>query len=311
MVGCAALEPSSSACLAGATLDAHGQCVAQRAPVHFIPFRNGYETRVSQGFHGPASHHNNEAFSVDFECDEGDPIVASRSGRVWSKREDSNHGCADPACIGDSNFVILDHGDGTFSEYHHLRYLGVLVEPGEQICAGQVVGVCGSTGYSTGPHLHYAITDSRSTMPVRFVEGYHQRGSGVPVPGATYTSENAMRATCSKTTWSQLGPAAFLHQGITLDSPLAQVIDAGNRRSTIRGRYLGDAPKVAFHRRARQGGNWVTECIQPDTNGNFEFEVTWPDRRFPAGSYLMMMTGSDTQCLELSWAWSYGVQVMP
>jgi len=309
-LGCAS-QPGASVCMAGAVLDAGGQCVAQRAPVHFIPFRAGFKTQVSQGFHGPESHHHNDSYSVDFECEEGDPIVASRSGRVWATREDSNHGCADPACVGDSNYVILDHGDGTFSEYHHLRYLGAMVDPGDRVCAGQVIAVCGSTGYSTGPHLHYAVTDSRRTIPVRFVEGYHQRGSGVPVPKTRYVSENQLRATCSDRGWSELGRGAFLHHGIELDSPMPQVIDRTNRQVIVRGQYFGEQPRVAIHRRSRRGGTWITECVDRDQKGRFEFRLDWPERRFPAGSYLMMMTGSDAQCMEVGWAWSYGVQVMP
>lgn len=305
-----ATQPGTPVCLAGATLDEGGQCVAQRAAVHYLPFREGYKTFVSQAFHGAQTHKGYDAFSVDFECEEGDPIVASRSGRVWDVREDSNHGCADPACSEDSNYVIIDHGDGTYSSYHHLRYLGAMVERGQKVCAGQVIGMCGATGYATAPHLHYSLTDSRRTLPLRFVEGYHQKGNGVPVARTRYVSENKLRAQCSVNDWSELGRGAFLHQGIELDQSLSLVLKPSSR-TVVSGRLFGDQPKVAVHRRSADSGTWISECVDKGPNGEFSVIIDWPARRFPSGRYLMMMTGADSACYEASWAWSYGVQVLP
>ena len=167
LAGCAR-HPDSPICLAGAHFGDDNLCHAQRAPVHRIPFPAGYKTKVTQGFHGAETHGNAEAFAVDLLCEEGDPVTASHSGKVWSIKEDSNHGCADPICQNDANYVILDHGDGTFSHYHHLRYLGALVKPGDDVCAGQIIGICGTTGYSGGPHLHFVLAAARTSMSVKW-----------------------------------------------------------------------------------------------------------------------------------------------
>ena len=55
------------------------------------------------------------------------------------------------------NYVIIDHGDGLKSKLYHLAYGSVCVEKGDAVKAGQRVGFMGSTGYSTGAHLHFQL----------------------------------------------------------------------------------------------------------------------------------------------------------
>ena len=50
---------------------------------------------------------------------------------------------------------MIDHGDGKMSIYGHLS--GVTVSPGQSVVGGQLIGYVGSTGYSTGPHLHFEL----------------------------------------------------------------------------------------------------------------------------------------------------------
>ncbi len=82
---------------------------------------------------------------VDIAAPYGSPVVAPNRGRV--------------VVIGDlpvrGHVVVLDHGDGIFTTYAHLSE--VLVQPGETVDPGQVLGRVGSTGLSTGPHLHWEL----------------------------------------------------------------------------------------------------------------------------------------------------------
>ena len=166
--------------MAGGHRDASGRCT-QNTPIHQLPFRQGFETRVMQGFHGAHSHADDQPYAIDFLCDEGDAIVATRSAVVWEVKEDSLSGCADASCDGDANYVLLDHGDGTYTGYHHLAPMGALVEPGQKVCRGQVIGVCGVTGYTTGAHLHWELSDSaHKTIPARFVEAHRHDPIGYP-----------------------------------------------------------------------------------------------------------------------------------
>lgn len=88
---------------------------------------------------------------LDLRVPFGQPIRASNAGRV---------AMASDLYMGGKT-VIVDHGLGVFSSYGHLSELRV--KRGEKVAKGQVVGLCGSTGRSTGPHLHWSfkVLDAR------------------------------------------------------------------------------------------------------------------------------------------------------
>jgi murein DD-endopeptidase MepM/ murein hydrolase activator NlpD len=81
----------------------------------------------------------------DFRAPVGTPVLASASGRVVLSRPLDIHG----------NNVVIDHGWGVYTEYAHLseRY----VVPGQFVLQGDVIGLSGNTGRSTGPHMHWEI----------------------------------------------------------------------------------------------------------------------------------------------------------
>ncbi|WP_020167725.1 MULTISPECIES: M23 family metallopeptidase [Methylotenera] len=89
----------------------------------------------------------NEAFheGLDFSADTGTPIWAAADGIVTSAERTPDYG----------NIVKIDHGSGLETRYAHASKL--LVKAGERVVKGQIVAQVGSTGRSTGPHLHYEI----------------------------------------------------------------------------------------------------------------------------------------------------------
>ena len=83
---------------------------------------------------------------IDIDCVTGDAIASSRSGSVSSVSYDAG---------GYGNHVIVDHGGGYATLYAHM--VSVSVSNGQAVGQGDVVGACGSTGASTGDHLHFEV----------------------------------------------------------------------------------------------------------------------------------------------------------
>lgn len=83
---------------------------------------------------------------LDIAADEGTEVKAANRGKVVLARSLTLTG----------NTVMIDHGEGLFSVYHHMRTLSV--NAGEIVERGQKIGEVGSTGFSTGPHLHFMIS---------------------------------------------------------------------------------------------------------------------------------------------------------
>ena len=83
---------------------------------------------------------------IDMACAQGTPIYASRGGLVEIAVYSSSAG----------NYVQLNHGDGYRSVYMHMTHY--VVYAGQYVQAGQVIGYVGSTGASTGPHLHWGVS---------------------------------------------------------------------------------------------------------------------------------------------------------
>ncbi|MDT4897415.1 MAG: hypothetical protein QOH25_2492 [Acidobacteriota bacterium] len=81
----------------------------------------------------------------DIEAELGTPVVAAASGTVIIA------GCQN----GYGNVVYIDHGNGLSTRYGHLSHIDATI--GQRIARGEVLGRVGSTGRSTGPHLHYEV----------------------------------------------------------------------------------------------------------------------------------------------------------
>ncbi|MFC0207731.1 M23 family metallopeptidase [Chelativorans intermedius] len=95
---------------------------------------------------------------IDFRARQGAPIRATGAGTVVSAGWNGGYG----------RMVEIDHGDGLTTRYAHLSR--ILVKPGETVEAGSLVGHAGSSGRSTGPHLHYEVRrDGRAIDPLTFI----------------------------------------------------------------------------------------------------------------------------------------------
>ena len=130
---------------------------------------------VGQAPQGRFSHRDAEnRHAVDFTLPEGTPVLAARAGRVTRVQAGFSGNGLDPLRDRDrANYVRIVHDDGSMAVYAHLQHEGALVGEGQQVQAGQPIALSGNTGYSTAPHLHFAVQRQRGTqlesIPVRIV----------------------------------------------------------------------------------------------------------------------------------------------
>jgi murein DD-endopeptidase MepM/ murein hydrolase activator NlpD len=97
--------------------------------------------------------------AIDMAANTGTPVKASMDGRVATVGFNSVYG----------NYIILSHGGGFQTLYAHLN--AVSVAQGAYVSLGSKIGEVGSTGYSTGPHLHFAVY--KNGKPVNPLEYLH------------------------------------------------------------------------------------------------------------------------------------------
>jgi len=98
-------------------------------------------------------------YGVDLAAPTGTPIYASRSGTVTTASYQAG---------GAGSYVNINHGDGYSSIYMHMTHY--IVSVGQYVDRGQVIGYCGSTGASTGPHLHFGIAYNGSYVnPANYI----------------------------------------------------------------------------------------------------------------------------------------------
>ena len=144
--------------------------------LYLLPYADGTSYRVLQGFGSRFSHRGNEQYAVDFNMRVGTPVHAARGGVIARVVEANDKGCWEDGCGKFANFIVVLHDDGTTGEYYHLQKNGALVSVGEQVSAGQKIGLSGNTGHTTMPHLHFAVyraTDraQSQSIPLRFISG--------------------------------------------------------------------------------------------------------------------------------------------
>ncbi|MGH7752425.1 MAG: peptidoglycan DD-metalloendopeptidase family protein, partial [Gemmatimonadales bacterium] len=107
---------------------------------------------------------------TDYAADYGTPVRATADGTVEAAGRDGGYG----------NMVVLRHAKGISTRYAHLSRFAAGVRQGARVRQGETIGYVGSTGLSTGPHLHYEFrVQGRPTNPQR-----RDMGAGAPIPAA-------------------------------------------------------------------------------------------------------------------------------
>ena len=139
--------------------------------LYSLPFNDGVRARVSQAPGGTLSTHTDSfsRYAIDFAVPENTAIVAARGGVVIDTEASFKDGGLDKTLINKTNYIKIQHSDGTVASYLHLAYNGVSVRAGDRVKAAQLIGYSGSTGYSSGPHLHFGVNKVVITSDFRVI----------------------------------------------------------------------------------------------------------------------------------------------
>lgn len=156
---------------AQATAAARATAAAQNKPSSSgwnwpVPSSHSISSYYGNRYH-PVYHYYRFHSGIDISASYGSAVVSSRAGEVIlvsNKYQGRNTGGS-----GYGNYIVVDHGDGFCSLYAHLKQ--TLVSVGQQVDAGEKIGLVGSTGTSTGPHLHYEIFyNGENVDPMKYLK---------------------------------------------------------------------------------------------------------------------------------------------
>ena len=155
--------------LAGDPDAQHRPRVAYRAP-----FAISTQYPVTQAYPQVATHTAPDSYhAIDLAMPIGTDIFAARGGIVFDVAASNFRGGLDPERDGPAaNVVRILHDDGSYAIYAHLNTNSIRVRPGDRVQRGEYIADSGNTGFSSGPHLHFAVVRNAGTeiesLPVVF-----------------------------------------------------------------------------------------------------------------------------------------------
>lgn len=140
--------------------------------VYALPCMTGESYIVSQSCHGSFSHFGEAEYAIDFAMPEGTAVTAARGGVVVGIKENDSKAGGMLREKREGNYILIEHDDGTFTLYRHLKSNGSTVILSERVKRGDINAFSGNSGYSTGAHLHFAVfafdsSKKRFSLPIR------------------------------------------------------------------------------------------------------------------------------------------------
>jgi len=136
-----------------------------RAPLDFLRVSSVFNPRRKHPISGAVRAHK----GIDYAAPTGTPIWAAGDGRIEFAGRKGGYG----------NAVMIDHGKGVSTLYAHMSRFGKSARSGRSVKQGDIIGYVGSTGASTGPHLHYEYR----------VKGVHKDPATIPLPRTEIPSQ--------------------------------------------------------------------------------------------------------------------------
>jgi murein DD-endopeptidase MepM/ murein hydrolase activator NlpD len=145
--------------------------------VYALPFESKKAHLLVQGYFGKYSH--KERVALDFKMKRGTKVLAAREGVVVRIKEDGSRGGLKREYRSDGNNIIIQHFDNSRSGYWHLQKDGALVNVGDTVKQGQVIGLSGNTGYTAFPHLHFIVWKFNADGQFRQIPTRFQTSKGI------------------------------------------------------------------------------------------------------------------------------------
>lgn len=157
-----------------------------------VPFAIAADFPITQAYPDVVTHRTVDSYyAIDIAMPIGTDIFAARDGVVFDVSSDNFEGGLDPQRDGPTaNIIQILHDDGTYALYAHLNWNSIRVKPGDRVARGQYIADSGNTGFSSGPHLHFAVLRNvglkTESVAVRF-EGANS-SAVVPTTGNVLTA---------------------------------------------------------------------------------------------------------------------------
>jgi len=154
---------------------------------YHAPFTSSKGHVITQAFNGKFSHQNDyNKYAVDIAMDVGTYLTAVRAGTVIWVKDDYHMSGTTRYFLDKANGIKILHDDGTFSLYAHILMDTAIVKEGDKVALGERLARSGSSGFSTGPHLHFSIIKNAGlrniSIPFKFIDN----------KGSVFTPKRAM-----------------------------------------------------------------------------------------------------------------------
>ena len=139
----------------------HGDPASEHKPTqpYRAPFAVASDFPITQAFPVSNTHNTVDSrYAVDIAMPIGTDVHAARAGIVFEVASANFSGGVDAERDAQlANIVRILHDDGTHALYAHLNWNGIRVRPGDRVERGEYIADSGNTGFSSGPHLHFAV----------------------------------------------------------------------------------------------------------------------------------------------------------